>query len=62
MRVRFPLFAHHSYSFDGVFLRSDTQQLLSQKNQGNDLVWLNRLLLEDAYPPELSRNPDGRVR
>ena len=42
--------------FAGVVLRSETQKLLSQNPRGDDLVPLNRLLLEDTYPLELSRN------
>ena len=37
-------------------LPSETQELLPQKPEGDDLLRLNRLLLEDAYPLELSRN------
>ena len=39
-----------------VGLTSETQELLSQKPEGDELLFLNRLLLEDAYPLELSRN------
>ena len=42
--------------FDGVNLRSETRDLLLKNPQGNGLLRLNRLLLEDAYPLELSRN------
>jgi hypothetical protein len=42
--------------FAGVALRSETKELLSQNPQGNDLLLLNRLMLEDAYPQELSRH------
>ena len=45
--------------FAGVVLRPKTQQLLAQNAQnpqGNTPLRLNRLLLEDAYPLELSRN------
>jgi dipeptide/tripeptide permease len=41
--------------FQGVTLRGGTQQLLARQPTGEDLVWLNRLLLEDAYPAELGR-------
>lgn len=44
-----------SLSAAGVDLREETEKLHSQKPQGDDLVRLNRLLLEDAYPLELSR-------
>jgi hypothetical protein len=42
--------------FAGITLRSEVQTLLSQGPQGIDLHHLNRLLVEDAYPLELSRN------
>jgi hypothetical protein len=42
--------------FAGVTLRLGTQELLAQHPQGDDLIRLNRLLLEDAYPQEMSRN------
>ncbi len=42
--------------FEEVTLRSETEELLWQDPQGDDLVRLNRLLIEDAYPLELSRN------
>jgi hypothetical protein len=41
--------------FDGIALRPETLQLLSQFPQGNPV--LNRLLLEDAYPDALPRIP-----
>jgi RNA polymerase sigma-54 factor len=47
---------HDPQRFGGIPLRSETQQLLSQHPEGDDLRRLNRLLLEDAYPSELSRN------
>jgi O-antigen/teichoic acid export membrane protein len=39
----------------GVNLRRETLQLQKQQPQGNALVRLNRLLLEDAYPLEIIR-------
>lgn len=42
--------------FAGVALRAKTQQLLGEKPDGEELVQLNRLLLEDAFPKELSRS------
>ncbi|MBI5384043.1 MAG: sugar porter family MFS transporter [Verrucomicrobia bacterium] len=39
--------------FDRVSLVSDTGSLLAQKPTGEDLVRLNRMLLEDAYADEL---------
>jgi O-antigen ligase len=43
--------------FSGIALRPETQQLLAQQPQGEGLVRLNRLLLEDAYPQEILREP-----
>jgi ATP-binding cassette, subfamily B, bacterial MsbA len=40
--------------FRTVTLRPETRQLLAQNPQGADASRLNRLLLEDAYPQELS--------
>jgi len=44
-------------------LRPETAELIKQSPTGLNLVHLNRLLLEDAYPLELSRNQrmDRRV-
>jgi len=41
--------------FGAVKLSPETQTLLGQNPQGEDLVRLNRLLLDDAYPREISR-------
>jgi hypothetical protein len=43
--------------FAKVGLRTETKLVLAQDPQGNALLRLNRLLLEDAYPLELSREP-----
>ncbi len=43
--------------FASVGLRTETKLVLAQEPQGNALLRLNRLLLEDAYPFELSREP-----
>ncbi len=43
--------------FRNITLRGETKQLLEQNPRGSGLKRLNRLLLEDAYPQELSRNP-----
>jgi hypothetical protein len=40
--------------FSKVELRQETRDLLSTDPEGEDLAWLNRLLLEDAYPQALS--------
>jgi thioredoxin-dependent peroxiredoxin len=49
--------------FKGVSLRPETTALIKQSPTGSKLVRLNRLLLEDAYPLELTRNQkmDRRV-
>jgi len=41
--------------FTNVTLSAETSDLLNQKPQGTDLVRLNRMLLLDAYPEELSK-------
>jgi len=43
--------------FQNVQLRPETQQLLQQTPRGRDLVHLNRMLLEDAFPSEISKSP-----
>jgi hypothetical protein len=53
--LRGPLL-HEAERFREVILRPETRQLLDQQPQGEALVRLNRLLLEDAYPVEISRN------
>ncbi len=42
--------------FNGIDLRPQTVALLTGNPQSNNLVRLNRMLIEDAYPLELSRN------
>ena len=42
--------------FERVKLQPETEQLLKRNPQGQDLVRLNRLLLEDAYPEEIEKN------
>jgi hemolysin activation/secretion protein len=46
--------------FKGVSLRHETVNLLKARPTGSELAHLNRLLLEDAYPRELSRSHLGR--
>lgn len=48
---------HEQTRFEGITLRSETQTLISQSPQGRALERLNRLLIEDAYPLEVSRKP-----
>ena len=43
--------------FVGVQLSDATMHLLSRKRSGKELVRLNRMLLQDAYPLEISANP-----
>ena len=42
--------------FNGIRLRPATADLLLRKPQGNDLMWLNRRLLEDACTNEIGVN------
>jgi hypothetical protein len=56
---------HDTARFAGITLRPETTQVLSQNPRGKELASLNRWLLEDAYPLELSRDhirkPDGSI-
>jgi hypothetical protein len=45
--------------FSGVTLRPETSALLAKNPQGRDLLRLNRVLLEDAYPTELGPSPSA---
>jgi uncharacterized protein (TIGR03663 family) len=47
---------YDSNRFQGIPLRSETRELLRQNPGGQDLIRLNRRLLEDAYPAELGTN------
>ena len=42
--------------FAGVSLSSQTRDLLAKKPKSEALAYLNRLLLEDAYPQEIAQN------
>lgn len=42
--------------FQGVVLRPETAALIKQRPQGVHLARLNKLLLEDAYPAELTKS------
>lgn len=44
--------------FENVVLRSETKDLLARNPRGDDLIRLNRQLLEDAYPQEIPRYQD----
>ena len=46
---------YHEQRFAGIVLRSETQRLLARNPSGMNLIRLNRLLLEDALPAELSK-------
>jgi hypothetical protein len=43
--------------FEGVELRPETKRLLAARPTGRDLVRLNRLLLEDAFPEVIQPRP-----
>jgi nitrate/nitrite transporter NarK len=45
--------------FAGVTLHTDTRQLLASNPQGAELQRLNRLLLDDAFPQEISKDGFG---
>ncbi len=47
--------------FAGITLRPQTSDLLAANPTGEQLIVLNRLLLEDAYPLELRQSPGGGV-
>ena len=42
--------------FSQVNLREETKKLIEKKPQEEDLISLNRLLLEDAYPNEIAKS------
>jgi hypothetical protein len=46
---------YESTRFQGISLRAETSELVKAGPTGPSLARLNRLLLEDAYPRELSR-------
>ena len=46
--------------FAGISLRAQTLALMSQNPQGKALEFLNRLLIEDAYPVEVARSQKYR--
>ncbi len=50
---------YDSQRFAGVTLRPETQTLLARNPSGAALPHLNRLLLDDAYPREISRGGFG---
>lgn len=44
--------------FKGVSLTRETRKLARQNPQGKDLIYLNRVLLEQAYPLEIKKEED----
>ncbi len=48
--------------FQELTLRPETGDLAKRNPQGSDLARLNRLLLEDAYPKEISRKSANSLR
>lgn len=50
-----------SERFARVPLSSQTQDLLAQQPKGNEVIRLNRLLLEDAFPQLLARQADRKT-
>jgi hypothetical protein len=47
---------HDEASFKQVILSDETKRLLNQQPGHDDLIRLNRLLLEDAYPHEIEKS------
>lgn len=47
--------------FSGIALRTETQVLLDVDPAGDDLIELNRLLLEDAFPADLARKKPNAI-
>lgn len=45
----------------GITLQSETETLISRNPQGRDLRRLNRLLVEDAYPTEVSKSQNREL-
>ncbi len=52
---------YNSNRFQNVVLRPATEQLRKQNPSGEDARRLNRMLLEDAYPGEIARLPEGPI-
>jgi hypothetical protein len=42
--------------FQNIQLRTETRELLRKNSQGQELARLNKILIEDAYPAELSKS------
>jgi len=52
---------YDSVRFKSVSLRPKTEELLKEKPQGQDLVRLNQMLLQDAYPEEITPRPGQSI-
>jgi hypothetical protein len=52
---------HDPQRFAGIALRPETQLLIDVSPRGDDLVELNRLLLEDAFPADLARKRPNAI-
>src|SRR4029453_19256334 len=52
---------YETVRFAGVALSPETLALRSQNPKGKDLIRLNRLLLEDAYPLEIAKSRFKRI-
>jgi hypothetical protein len=50
---------HDGTRFGGVTLRAETQELLTKGAVGEQLLVLNRLLLEDGFPVEIRQSSSG---
>ncbi|MCH7226909.1 Ig-like domain-containing protein [Haloferula sp. A504] len=50
---------HDATRFEGVTLRTSTQYLIDTGATGDEIVVLNRLLLEDGYTAGIARAPGG---
>ena len=53
---------YNEKTFQELTLRPETADLAKRNPQGADLARLNRLLLEDAYPKEISRKSANSLR
>jgi predicted RND superfamily exporter protein len=52
---------YNSARFESVALRPKTAELLKANPQGQDLIRLNQMLLQDAYPEELTPSPGQSI-
>ena len=50
---------HDESRFRGVRLRPETVDFVRKNPRGQELARLNRMLIEDAYPAELSKSPSA---